>query len=269
MDRVPDRVAQPTYETLKAEKAERLKEYKSYLYMVSSIGLLAEKARTATQQAQYLKALDFLRENIEDFYRLMTEQEFQSIIFFEEDNDVHSWVTRTLSDPYCKVPPIPDKLTPRDIERITLHLFKGQTTLSGILEELEPAYKRWLEHEDRCRKIWKAISCIDKEWQAEALFQIVVPPEIWHRIRKVSETLATVKMRMESLVAAQAVISRIITLFQITPIVPLSRQDVPTGGAEPAAQPTVTAPSPRHTPADGESKFGVGQRRFGRRFADS
>jgi hypothetical protein len=252
---------EPSYQELKVEKAQKLKEYKQSLHLIVQLGLLSEKQRSSVQQNQYLNALEHLRENIEEFYRLMTEHEFQSIMFWEHDSEIYGWLDKTLNDDTCKPPRFPEKFTPADLERLIVRVYQAQTTISGVLEEIEPAYKRWLEYEDRCRKIWKAISTIDKEWQAEALFHTVVPPQVWIRIRRISEYVASLKSRMESLNNSQNVLSRLITLFQLTPATPMAREATLGNGQSFDRTPEVSRP-----PAESgtSSRFGGG-RSFGRR----
>lgn len=249
------------YDQIKMEKAQRLKDYKHSLQLVSQLGLLSEKKRSPAQENQYVNALEHLRENIDDFFKLMTEHEFQSIMFWSADSEIYSWISQTLDDEACKPPRFPDKFTPADIERLVVKVYQAQTTISGVLEEIEPAYKRWLEYEDRCRKIWKAISCIDKEWQAESLFHTVVPVEVWIRIRRIAEYVASLKMRMDSLTNAQNVLSRLITLFQLTPSAPMSREMTLGGGQTFERSPEVSRPGAE---APSPSRFGKG-RSFGSR----
>jgi len=223
-----------SYEDIRKEKEKKLEAYRRKLGLIAFLNEKPATKRAVHEQRQLDELLGEIRENYEEFFTLCTENEFGAIIFDIEDGaegtnkgvnaEWFQHLRRTLEDPLMKPPKFPNPMDGLSLERLVIQVYHAQVVISAQLEEIEPVFSKWQQFEKRTQQLWKAICGFDKEWQAESLYQHMLPQHVSTYMKSMSEYVSAYKIRFDMLDRTQAVLSRLITLYQGTPIEPTTRR---------------------------------------------
>lgn len=182
---------------------------------------ITEKKRSPIQNERYDSALNLLRDNAEFYFEEMTKTLFADILLEFEDRS--GWMNGILMESKNKPPTLRQPVTQSSIDMALEEIYEAQTTIAGVIEEIEPTYKRWLEFEDRSEKLFNAICNFKDKWKGESVFQVMVPEEVFRKMRDFGEFVAAFKHRQAGLDKAFEIISRIITVRQMSPLEPHTR----------------------------------------------
>lgn len=196
-------------------------ELKQAVIDFNFISDIAEKKRTPIQVERYDSALNLLRDNAEFYFEDMTKNLFEDILLEFEDRS--GWMNSILLDGKYKAPALRRPVTQQSIDMALEDIYEAQTTVAGVLEEVEPTYKRWLQFEDRAEKLFNAIGNFKDKWKGESVFQVMMPEDVFRKLRNFGEFVAAFKLRQDALDKAFEIISRMITVRQMSPLEPHTR----------------------------------------------
>jgi hypothetical protein len=202
-------------------------EFTSKIRIMHFISDITEKNRTTTQIRQLQEARDYVLTNFDKGARMMGEHLFSEmqIQLDEEAPGKFSWLHELIADDNLTSPKFPSVFTPIVVQELIVKIYGAQTTIASTLEEIEPAYRKWLDYENRVKLIYKAACGLDKEWQTDALFMTAYPEDIFVLIRRLGEFVGQFKLRLEQLTRAYEALSRIITVMEMNPTSMMTRKE--------------------------------------------
>lgn len=201
-------------------------EYTRNVRLMHFLGEKAEKSRTQHEQRQYDEARGYVRDGFESAIHIMSANLFGEIqLDFDEDAPGQfGWLANLMRDESLRCPVFPAVFTPAVVQELIVKIYGAQTTVASTLEEIEPAYRKWLEFEARIKHIHKAACGLDKEWQTEALFQMGYTEDIFRMVRRLGEYVHALKIRLDQLVRGYEALSRIITVMEMNPTEMMTRK---------------------------------------------
>lgn len=208
------------------ERAAFWGDFTRHIRTMHFIGDISEKSRTPPQQRQFEESKQFVLDNFDRGARIMGDNLFgeMQLDFDEQAPGQFTWLANLLHDEKLKSPKFPDVFTPDVVQELIVTIYGAQTTIASTLEEIEPAYRKWLDYESRVKLLYKAACGLDKEWQTDALFQTAYSEDIFRLVRRLGEFVATFKLRLEQLTRAYEALSRIITVMEMNPTEALVRK---------------------------------------------
>ena len=210
------------------DRAEFWKEFTRNIRVMQFLGDINDKIKTPTQIRQFDEARGYVHEHFERGTVVMAETLFGEMqLDFDEDapGQFH-WLAELMHDDTLRPPKFPSVFTPLVVQELIVKIYSAQTTVASTLEEIDPAYRKWLDYENRIKLIYKASCGLDKEWQTEALFQTGYPERMYQLVRRLGEYVLAFKIRLDQLTRAYEAISRIITVMEMNPTEMLTRTGV-------------------------------------------
>jgi hypothetical protein len=195
------------------------REFTRNIRVMQFLGDINDKAKTPAQLRQFDEAREYVRENFDEGVRIMSDSLFAEmrLDFDEMEPGQFSWLASLLHDDSLRAPKFPSVFTPAVVQELIVKIYGAQTTIASTLEEIEPAYRKWLDFEMRIKLLYKAACGLDKEWQTDALFQTSYPEDMFRMVRRLAEYVNTFKLRLEQLNRAYEALSRIITVMEMNP----------------------------------------------------
>lgn len=208
-------------------------EFVQNIRVMHFIGDISEKTRTSTQQNQYQQAQDYVRMNFEEGTQIMGRRLFgeMSLEFDEDSPGQFLWLSEILNDNNNRPPTFPNVFTPEVVQVLITKIYSAQTTIASTLEEIEPAYNKWLDYEKRVKLMYKGACGLDKEWTTEALSTLSHPEDMYILARRLGQHVSAFKIRLDQLTRAYEAVSRLITVMEMNPTAMLTRyepEDAPT-----------------------------------------
>lgn len=191
-------------------------EFLQHLTAFHFIDEIPVTKRTKEQADTFNEAIDFIRDNIEEYYDRLTEKELKDIDFgFDQlnafDDDVEFFEQLEEALERSVIPPL-KSVNAENISRVMLRINGSIVEVYGVLEQIKPLVYKWRTYKKRIFDITKSLLVSDKEWKANGLSEIMFPTEYSQRITKMEYYYDRFKLRLEALQASFEVISRIITL---------------------------------------------------------
>lgn len=225
-----------SYEEIQEDKATKRRDCQHHVGVYAFLQAIPDKQLTSNQRRQMDEAREVVRENYEEFFELMLESEFGEINFEfacqdeQGKKDSLDSLGATLMDERSRCPIIPTELSLDHAGVLLIKINRAETMIRGQYEQIEPAYRKWQDFEKRAMSIMKGICMLEKEWQAESVYQILVPADIYKRIRRMGEYVGQYKHRIETLHNAYEMVSRMITVYtagQTSDYIPPRGTDAP------------------------------------------
>jgi hypothetical protein len=197
---------------LSPDEIDTLKE--AYL-QVRHILTIPISKRTVIQDAQFAKQSALIQERLQDFFLDLNEDEFTHLR--TADFQEVSSMGVALSDIEGKFPKLRINLDVETIQKAIVVLYEIHSTAQGVLEQAEPMLAKWDDIVTRARSIAKGLSFAGNEWEAEALFNMVMPSDILAMRRNLRQHADTAKIRCTTYKDAYDKLSRFITTMQTEP----------------------------------------------------
>lgn len=194
---------------------------KELIVKMGSIEGIAEKSRTTAQQKYFKENADTLTESITELIEKSCKHELDNIRFVLGDEDFDMWMMDVIN---LRPPKYPNPAQTETINEAISQLYATLTTAYGVLIQTEPVLKQWLDYEKRIQARIKAILKIDKEWQANGLFETWYPTDVSYKVRRLAEVVSTYQLIIKKLNLAWEMISRQMTLYNDSPTEELSRK---------------------------------------------
>jgi malate synthase len=212
---------------------------------VIDVNILGETSKRTPEQDEALReAKDLVRENLEEAFLHVCASEISAIraeLCDAEQSNSFGYYDSVLMDAGTKVPTFPIQVNPQTVTPVLQQIYKAQTTVNGVLEEIEPVYNRWMSYEKRMKEMLKALCAFSTEWRGDALYQTLIPSDVWRRIKTLGEYVESFKRRLDALNKAAELTSRMITLHIEAPTGEMSREGSPapsTGSGLTGGRPT-------------------------------
>jgi hypothetical protein len=195
---------------------------------IATISEIADKLQTETQKKSLKAARELISTNYNYLFEALTNEFFESVTSNKDTlNEMLQEYMEMLDDPATKPPDIKQNAHLTNLEDVSERLYKAQTTISGVLEEIMPRYRKWENYRKQAENVMKALLQSNNEWKSKAVYQVFEPVEVTKIFADFSECVMAYELRLKSLEEAYKTMSRLVSIKLGTPSNPLTRTGSP------------------------------------------
>lgn len=200
-------------------EASKVSELKQAYLSVRNIMAVPVSKRSAMQDAEYQRGVKQLQTYLEDFFLDLNEEEFSQlrVADFKNIDDLGVTLESIAVSEFHKAPKLKVNIDVESIQRLIADLYTHHSTAQGVLEESEPMLDKWDAVIARARSIAKGLSFATNEWEAESVYNLLMPRDILSRHRLLKQHVEQAKLRCINYKDAYDKISRYITTMQTEP----------------------------------------------------
>jgi hypothetical protein len=189
---------------------------RTLLLLVNWIAEIPSKERTEKQNRDYTQGLQVLQDNYLALFEHFTEKSF-TLIAKDWSKEELAHYESLLRANENSAPSLPLVITDAHFTSLIAHLYKAQTTIAGALEDLQPAYDTSLKMYNEAQDLFRAIYPTANKWKGESVFITLVPETVRKAMLVAAEYVEAFKIRKLQLDTAYEMVSRLITIRQMTP----------------------------------------------------